>query len=424
MPIEKKHYQVLIIGGGTGGIWTAAKLSRENPHLDIGIIEPSKDHYYQPAWTLVGAGTYDIEDSRRDMKSVIPYGVDWIQDKAMSFDPKNNKVTTAKNGSYTYDYLVVAVGVQYDYSLIEGLEEAFEKGVVCSNYIDPEYTWECIQNFKGGNALFTQPNTPIKCAGAPQKAAYLMADYLLKESPDKDYEMIYAAPVPAIIGVKEIAKTLMKVIERYNIQFGTFYAQVKINADKKIAYFKNITPKGEEQTQRKLDLNRIGASEDKEGLISVPFDFLHIAPPQVAPDAIRNSELANKEGWLEVHDHSLQHLKYDNVFGIGDVAGIPNVKSGSAIKFQVPVVVDNILKLQNNQKADNLDYQGYSACPVVTGYKKAVLAEFDYENNFTPDPNLKKMLVFNSAKEHWRLWLLKKYGLPYMYWTKMLTGEM
>lgn len=422
MKTPENHYQVLILGGGTGGIWTAAKLSRTHPSLTMAIIEPSENHYYQPAWTLVGGGTYDKEDSRRDMKDMIPYGVDWIKDMAVRIDPVENRVETSMKGSFSYDYLVVATGVQYDYSLIEGLKEAFEEGVVCSNYVDPEYTWECIQKFKGGNALFTQAATPLKCGGAPQKIAYLMADYLRKENKVENYEVIYATPGSVILGVEEVAATLMKVIERYDIQFGTFLAPVKIDAYQKIAYFKNVTPEG--QLQRKLNLNRLGATMGEDGLIGIPFNFLHLAPPHVAPDVIKDSVLANKEGWLEVHDHSLQHLHYPNIFGIGDITGIPNAKSGSAIKAQIPVLVDNIGKLLRGEKADNFDYQGYSACPLVTGYGKMVLAEFDYDNNFTPDPELRKMMILDSSKEHWRLWLLKKYGLPYMYWTKMMTGEM
>lgn len=422
MASKNNHYSILIVGGGTGGIWTAAKLLKKNPGLKIGLIEPSKDHYYQPAWTLVGGGTYVMEDSRKDMGAVIPIGVDWIKDKATAFNPDKNQVSTAKNGEYTYDYLVVATGVSYDYSLIEGLDEAIKDGAVCSNYIDPEYTWESIQKFKGGTALFSQPTTPIKCGGAPQKIAYLMADYLRKKHLNKKSTIVYATPGSVILGVREVAETLMKVIERYDIQFGTFYAPVRIDSKKKIAFFKDITPEG--QIKRDLNLTKVNATYNQDGLWEIPFDFLHLAPPQVATKAIAVSKLANAEGWLDVHAHSLQHNKYPNVFGVGDICGIPNAKSGSAIKKEVPVVVDNLLKLMNNQLADNKDYQGYSACPLVTGYGKMVLAEFDYDNNFTPDPELKKMMIFDSSKEHWRLWLLKKYGLPHMYWSKMLRGEM
>ena len=157
--------------------------------------------------------------------------------------------------------------------------------------------------------------------------------------------------------------------------------------------------------------------------IEIPFDMLHLAPPQAAPKFIRESTLANAGGWLDVDHFTLQHNKFANVFGVGDAAGLPTAKTGAAIRKQVPVMVANILTLIDQSKLADKKYNGYSSCPLVTGYGKMVLAEFDYNQNFIPDPKLKRMMVFNSSKEHWRLWMLKKYGLPYLYWNKMLKGE-
>lgn len=423
MKPQESHHQILIIGGGTGGIMTAAQLRKRNKSVNIAIIEPSEDHYYQPAWTLVGGGTYSYADSRKDEAALIPPGVSWIKDKATALDPDKNTVSTANHGAITYEYLVIAPGLVNDYSLIEGLEKALDKGVVCSNYVDPEYTWQCIEEFRGGNALFTQPATPIKCGGAPQKIAYLMADYLQKTGLDKDSNVIFASPGSVIFGVEEIANTLMKVIRRYGIYFRPHYAPFKIDSDKNIAYFKWNSKEKDCQINSENDINE-KKEEGSEITIKIPFNFLHLAPPQTAPAFIQKSKLANKEGWLDVDNFSLQHNTYDNIFGLGDVAALPTAKTGAAIRKQAPVVVDNILKSIHNDINFNHNYDGYSSCPLVTGYGKMVLAEFDYDNNFTPDPELKKMLVFNSAKEHWRLWLLKKYGLPYMYWKKMLRGEM
>ncbi len=417
----KSHYQVLIIGGGNAGIMTAAQCLKKNINLDIAIVEPADIHYYQPAWTLVGAGTYDFKKTGKPMKDVIPDGVTWIKDYASSFDPKNNKISTKSNGNISYDFLVVAPGLVMAPELIEGLPEAMEKGIVCSNYTDPEYTWEVIQKFKGGNAVFTQPVTPIKCGGAPQKIAYLAADYFRKKGISSKTNVIFATPGSVIFAVKPIKDTLMKVIKRYGIDFKPFYAPIKIDSDKKIVYFKNIAP-GENKCVVVED-NVAGDKLVEDALIPIPFEMLHLAPPQTAPKFVKDSELVNASGWLNVDHHSLQHKNYENIFGLGDVAALPTAKTGAAIRKQVPVVVDNLMSLIANKKVANYTYQGYSSCPLVTGYGKMVLAEFDYDGNFTPDPNLKKMLIFDSAKEHWRLWILKKYGLPYLYWNKMLKGQ-
>ena len=415
----KSKYSVLIIGGGTGGMMTAAQLKRSKPNLSVGIIEPADTHYYQPAWTLVGAGTYDYDDTARPMKDLIPNGVDWIKDYANGFYTDNNIVKTKSSGDIQYDYLVVSPGLVMDPSQIEGLESALGKGVVCSNYTDSKHTWEVLKNFKGGNAVFTQPTTPIKCGGAPQKIAYLAADYFRKNNIES--EVIFATPGTVLFGVKEIRDTLQKVVNRYGIHFKPYYAPVKVDGEKKIITFKYV---GDDENQCITNESKqIGERLSGDTHIEMPFDMLHIAPPQVAPKFIRESNLVNESGWLDVDIHSLQHNTFDNIFGLGDVAGLPTAKTGAAIRKQVPVVIDNLLSLMDNKKATNQSYNGYSSCPLVTGYGKMALAEFDYDGNFTPDPKLKLMLIFNSAKEHWRLWLLKKYGLPYLYWNKMMKGD-
>jgi sulfide:quinone oxidoreductase len=419
----KKHYQIVIVGGGTGGIMSAARLLRKNKDLDIAIIEPAEVHYYQPAWTLVGAGTFNFKKTAKPMKEVMPDGAFWIKDYVTSLQPEANEVATKNSGSISYDYLILSPGLVMEPSMIEGLSEALGKGVVCSNYTNPEHTWEVIQNFKGGNAIFTQPTTPIKCGGAPQKIAYLAADYFKKNKLTDKTNVVFATPGSVIFGVKPIRDTLMKVIGKYGIHFKPFYSPIKIDADNKIIYFKHTDPDENKCVVNEENILGEKSSPTVDEIIEMPFDMLHLAPPQAAPKFIRESTLANEDGWLDVDHNSLQHNKYANIFGLGDVAALPTAKTGAAIRKQVIPLVENILKLIKKEKADNRSYKGYSSCPLVTGYGKMTLAEFDYEGNFTPDPKLKRMLIFNSAKEHWRLWMLKKFGLPYLYWNKMLKGK-
>ncbi len=417
----KSHYQILIIGGGTGGIMTASSLLSKNKKLDIAIVEPSQTHYYQPAWTLVGAGAYTFSKTAKPTAKVIPSGVTWIQTHATRLDPDNNSITTESIGILTYDYLVIATGLVMEPSLIDGLPKALKNGIACSNYINPKYTWELLQNFKGGNAIFTQPTTPIKCGGAPQKIAYLAADYFRKKRITSKTNTVFATPGSVIFGVKPIRETLMSVIDRYQIHFKPNYALIKIDSENKIIHFKYT---GEEENECILTKdNTLQEATIGETTITMPFDLLHIAPPQAAPKFIRNSILANDTGWLDIDQYSLQHKSFSNIFGIGDVAGLPTAKTGAAIRKQTPVLVHNILQLIEFNKNPQQHYNGYSSCPLVTSYNKMVLAEFDYSGNFTPDPKLKRMLLFSSHKEHQRLWYLKKYGLPYLYWNKMLKGK-
>ena len=346
---------------------------------------------------------------------------DWIKDYATVFKPEDNTVETKENGAITYDFLIVSPGLVMDTSLIEGLTESLGKGVVCSNYTDPKHTWEVLKSFKGGNAVFTQPTTPIKCGGAPQKIAYLAADYIKKNGLKNKSNVVFATPGSVIFGVKEIRESLMQVISKYGIHFKPFYAPIKIDGANQIVTFK-VVGTGENTCIINQD-NELKETMSGESIIEMPFDMLHLAPPQTAPKFVKESPLVNDAGWLDVDKNTLQHNKFANIFGLGDVAALPTAKTGAAIRKQVPVVSDNILQLIAHSKKGNKSYNGYSSCPLVTGYGKMILAEFDYDNNFIPDPKLKQMLVFNSEKEHWRLWMLKKYGLPYLYWNKMMKGK-
>lgn len=410
-----KHYNVLIIGAGTAGIMVASQLKKKGIS-SIGIIDPAETHYYQPAWTLVGAGTYDYQKTSRPMKSVIPSGVEWIQAYVQSIQPEKNQLSTRDNHSISYDYLVVAPGLVYNLSMVEGLEEALANGVVCSNYTNPEETWKQIQNFKGGTALFTQPTTPIKCGGAPQKIMYLAESQFKKMGVRKNTDVIFATNGGVIFGVKKIAETLMNVVNRKDINLRFGHQLKKIDPVKKIAWYA-LGENHKEHNHKEVD------TIEKDGLVGISFDFLHTAPPSVAPAFIQNSVLSNDGGWMKVNHQSMQSPDFSNVFGLGDVAALPTAKTGAAIRKQVPIVVDNISRLIVNDTIGDMAYNGYSSCPLVTDYGKMVLAEFDYDNNFIPDPKLKQMLIKDSSKEHWRLWMLKKYMLPYLYWNKMMKGE-
>ena len=412
----KTRYQILIIGGGTAGLMTACSLLRKNPKLQVGIIEPSEDHWYQPAWTLVGAGTYDYNNTKRPMAKVIPTNADWIKDSVNYIDPENNSLGLKSNRKLVYEYLIVAPGLKLDTSLVEGLSEAIDKGVVCSNYTNPNHTWQVIKNFKGGTALFTQPPKPYKCGGAPQKIMYLADDHFKKMGVKKKTKVVFATSGDAIFSVPEIAKTLMKVIDEKGIHIKFSYELKKIESKKQIAWFL-VSPQSKEHNPITLDILK------ENGLVGIKYNMLHLVPPNTAPDFIINSPLADSFGWMDVNQYSLQHTKYKNIFGLGDVTNVPTSKTGAAIRKQAPVVVQNMLSLIGNGKLSSKKYDGYSSCPFVTGYGKMVLAEFDYTKKFTPDPKLKRMLIRDSSKEHWRLWILKKYILPYLYWHKMLRGK-
>lgn len=393
-------HQIVIIGGGNAGISVAAQLLHKNRHLDIAIIDPSSKHYYQPAWTLVGAGAFNRDYTVRNEADVIPDGATWIQQKVMTMNPDQNEVALEDGSILNYAYLVVCPGIQLNWSAIKGLPETLGKNNVCSNYSfnSAPYTYETLRNFKGGKAIFHNPHTPVKCGGAPHKIMYLAADYFRKHHLLDKVDIQYWSGAGRLFNVDKYEKTLLEVCRRANIKLNFMQRLEEIDGENKRARF-------------------VGMGEQHKDMETwVDFDMMHVVPPQSAPDFVRNSKLASDLGWVEVNKNTLQHVRYANVFSLGDASNVPTSKTGAAVRKQAPVVVENVLAAMNKQPLP-ASYNGYTSCPLVTGYGKLVLAEFDYNN--TPQ----ETFPFDQSKERWSMFVLKQRILPWLYWNRILPGR-
>lgn len=391
-PNTSKH-DVLIIGGGTAGLSVAATLLRRQPNLDVAVVEPSEDHYYQPGWTLVGGGDMSAQATHRREADVMPDKATWIKQPAESFQPEDNQVTLASGECVAYKYLVVAAGLQLDWNKIDGLPETLGKNGVTSNYrydLAP-YTNELVNSFTGGDALFTQPAMPIKCAGAPQKALYLSADSFRKRGVKANVG--FYLPGGAMFGVPAYAKALDKVMADYAATPYFKHELVAVDGAAHEAVFKT-----------------------EDGNVTCKFDMLHVVPPQSAPDFIKSSPLAGDAGWVSVDKNSLRHTRYENVWGLGDCTDTPNAKTMAAARRQFPVVVAGILNALGHNTA-NTQYHGYGACPLTTAHGKVMLAEFRYGgevmSSFPLDPRVPRRLN----------WWMKCHFFPWLYWNVMLNGR-
>lgn len=399
----KQSHKVLIVGGGSAGIATAASLLKRNSNLDIAIIEPAEEHFYQPGWTMVGGGVFTPEKTRRKMKDLIPAGVKWIKNSAATFDPENNTVTLTGGEVIGYDMLVVAPGLQLDFDKIEGLPETLGKNGVTSNYrydLAP-YTWKLVQGLKSGTAIFTQPAMPIKCAGAPQKAMYLSADYWRRTGVLDKIDVKFCNTGGVIFGVAAFVPALMEYVKRYNADLNFGERLVKVDGPNKTAWFERVDDAGNKtKVERK-------------------FDMMHVTPPQSAPDFIKSSPLANADGWVDVDQYTLQHNKFPNVYALGDAGSTPNAKTMAAARKQAPIVAAN-MTAQMNGSNHRAAYDGYGACPLTVERGKVVLAEFGYGGALLP--SIPTWLI-DGTKATRAAWFLKDSLLPNVYWNQMLKGK-
>jgi sulfide:quinone oxidoreductase len=337
------------------------------------------------------------EQSEREESAFIPPGADWIREHVAEFHPQQNYIVTRQGRKIGYDFLVVGLGIQIDWDIIPGLKEGIGRQQICSNYSyeQVDYTWECVRNFNGGTALFTMPNTAIKCGGAPQKIMYLADDHFRRSRVREKTQVIFASAQGSLFAVEKYRKTLEKVAARKAIDLRFKHNLVELRPDQKEAIFEHL------ETHER---------------ITIAFDMIHVTPPMSAPDMIKSSPLANATGWMDVDKFTLQHPKFPNVFPIGDCSGLPTSKTGAAIRKQAPVLVKNLVSAIRGEPPQ-AKYDGYTSCPIVTGYGKLVLAEFDYEGK------PQETFPMDQSKERLSMYLLKAYALPRLYWGGMLRGR-
>jgi sulfide:quinone oxidoreductase len=391
------HHNIVIVGGGTAGITVAARLRRAARDLTVAVIEPSDRHFYQPLWTLVGAGVVRRETTVRSEASVMPRGVTWERQFATAILPEERAVVLRSGRRLAYDQLVVAAGIQMDWDKVRGLPGVLGHDGVCSNYSfeSVEATWRELQAFQGGTAIFTMPDTPTRCGGAPQKIMYLAEDYFRRHGRRDRARVLFVTAGRSIFGVPHYRKALEQLVARRGIETLFRHHLVEVRGPQREAVFENL---------------------DTGGVKVLHYELLHVTPPMSAPDFLKRSPLADAQGWVDVDAFTLQHRRWPEVFALGDAANLPTSKTGAAIRKQAPVLVANLLAHRRGAPL-TARYNGYSSCPIVTGYGRLILAEFDY------DDQPAETFPFNQAKERRSMYWLKRNLLPLLYWHGMLKGR-
>ncbi|XP_014669357.1 PREDICTED: sulfide:quinone oxidoreductase, mitochondrial-like isoform X2 [Priapulus caudatus] len=349
--LNADSYDVVVVGGGAGGASLSSVFAKKSK--SVAVIEPNAEHYYQPLWTLVGAGIVNYNKSVRPMAAVLPKRATWVKDKVVEFNPKNNTVTTEGGKQIKYEYLIVAVGIQMNYNQIKGFPEAFETPGVGSNYskLYVGKTTEALRRFKGGNAIFTLPSTPINCRGAPQKIMYLADAYWTNTGVRSKSQLHFYTSQETMFDVKKYADVLTEICTQRNLNVHFKRNMIEVKPDTQEAVFEILD-----------------SPETPKETVTTHYDFLHVVPPMSAPDCVRhNKDLVDAAGWLDVDKDTLQHKKFANIFGIGDCTNLPTSKTGSAVACQIGILQKNLMQVMAGVKPTSV-YNGYTSCPILTGH--------------------------------------------------------
>ncbi|KAI8137505.1 hypothetical protein BJV82DRAFT_525223 [Fennellomyces sp. T-0311] len=393
-----KKYKVVVVGAGPGGLSVSSTLSKMLGKDQVAVIDPADYHYYQPLWTYVGGGLKSFSESKRPMESVVPEKADWIKERVTKLDPDNNQIALGDGKTVGYDYLVVAAGIQINWDQVKGLKETLGKNGVTSNY-SPESvqkTYKFIQEFKGGNALFTFPNTPLKCPGAPTKIVFLAEEAFRLQGVRDKTNVIYNTSLGKIFGVDHYGRVLQKLADERGIQVNFQHELIEIKSDDRKAIFRNNANK-----------------ETK----TFDYDFMHVAPPQGAPTFIKESKLADAAGFVDVNKETLRSTKYKNVFSLGDCSNIPTSKTAAAITAESGVLKRNLIADLEGKTIEESKYDGYTSCPLIVGREQLILAEFSGFNGQPLETFPVDQRTVSQAAQY-----LNMEVIPSIYWNGLLNG--
>ena len=392
------NHEIVIVGGGAAGIATAASLLRRRPSVDVAIIEPRDTHYYQPGFTLIGAGVFSPGQVQKPMAEVMPKGATWLRTTVRTFRPESNTVMLEDGRELRYRLLIVAAGNRLDFEAIPGLVNTLGQNGVTSNYrfdLAP-YTWDLVRNREKGKALFTQPPMPIKCAGAPQKAMYLSCSEWERNKRLSSIDVEFHNAGSVLFGVPAYVPALERTVARYGIDLHLGSNLVAVDGPSRTAVFR-----------------------DASGETVREFDMLHVTPPQKACQVVADSALADAAGYVDVDQETLRHKRFANVMAVGDAGNMPNAKTAAAVRKQAPVAAENALAILDSSEPPAA-YDGYGSCPLTLEKGKILLAEFGYGGVL--QPTLPTWLIDGTRPSH-LAWLLKKDLLPAIYWDLMLKGR-
>lgn len=394
---QVQHHDVVVVGGGNGGVSLAARLLRDGVE-DVALVSDRAVHAYRPLLSYVGGGQARMAELERSMRQVLPEACTWGHDTVTAVDPRRSLVHTRSGRVLGYTRLVLAPGLTEDWDATAGLRAAYEQGWAASTYVTSAAArvWPALRGLRSGRVVFSVPPEPAPCAPTALKPLFLACDHWRRRGVLDDVDVRLVLPGEGVTGVGRVDAVVDAALERYGVRV---HRRARVGAvDPAARRVTVVGPAGEESVD--------------------DVSFAHVVPRYRAPRWLAAGDLAvdPDPGLVDIDPTTLRHRRHEAVWALGDAAAVGVQPSGGALRPQVDVLARNLAAAARGEELTS--YDGYTVAPVTLARRRLVLAEFDRAGRLRPS-----VPVVDLLRPRLTSWLVDRYVLPVLYFRRILRGR-
>jgi len=373
--------RIVVLGGGVGGTLAANLLARRlGRDARVTVVDPTGMHVYQPGFLYAALGKANGRWLARDERTLLRDDVELIVEAATRVEAEQGVVRLGHGGSLAWDHLVLATGARLLPDQVPGLVEGAHEFYSLEGALRLR---EALRRFGGGRILVGVAGIPYKCPPAPVEFTLMLDQYLRKRGVRDKSELTLLSPLNRAFTIEPASKLVQPLMEARGIGLETFF-----NVE-------SVDPAA-------------GTVSSLEG-DKAAYDLLVLVPPHAGQAVVEASGLGDAGGWVPTDRTTLQHLRHERVFALGDATDLPISKSGSTAHFEAPVIASRIASLVRGT-APKVNYGGRVMCFLETGGGKATALRFDYEHPpVPPAPS--------------RAWHAAKWAFNRLYWDTVPQGR-
>ena len=396
---SEQRTQLVILGAGTAGTILANRLVKRLDMNDykVTVIDQHSKHYYQPGFLFIPFGIYDESHVVKDRTGFLHKQVEYIQTGIERVDSDESLVFVENGSSIPYDHLIIATGADIAPEEIEGMtSDLWHRDIFDFYTLEGAVALaERLADWKGGRMVVHLSELPIKCPVAPIEFTLLVDAWLKERNLREETELIYVTPLDSVFTKPSVSTVLGDLFSKRDIGIVTEFAISEVD----------------------VDTRSIRSWDERE----VPFDLLVTTPPNMGASFIEKSGIGDDLNYVHVDKNTLRSLDSDNIWVVGDAGNFPTSKAGSVVHFQIEVLEENLLQVLNGEEPTH-NYDGRANCFIETGNGKAIMIDFNYENDPVPGNFPLRVLGPLSQLKETRLNHWSKLMFKWVYWHLLLTG--